>query len=73
MNTLYTRCDELLSREEAIYPSTGLGTRGVLLIIKDAGSAGEGDEGAFGAWVADGEGFGMGKKSGKGYFGGGES
>lgn len=48
-----------------------LGTRGVLLIIKDAG--GVGGEGAFGAWIADGEGLGMGKKGGKGYFGGGES
>lgn len=52
----------------------GLGTRGVLLIIKDAGAAGdERDEGVFGAWIADVEGFGMGKKGGKGYFGGGES
>ena len=51
-----------------------LGTRGVLLIIKDAGGAGEeGDEGIFGAWIADGGGLGMGKKGGKGYFGGGES
>jgi len=50
----------------------GLGTRGVLLIIKDAGAA-VGDEGAFGAWIANGEGLGMGKKGGKGYFGGGES
>ena len=50
-----------------------LGTRGVLLIIKDASSAGEGDEGAFGAWIADGGGLSMGKKGGKGYFGGGES
>lgn len=77
MNTLYTRCEEALSPSQAIYPSRiddiGLGTRGVLLIIKDAGSAGEGDEGAFGAWIADGGGLGMGKKGGKGYFGGGES
>ena len=52
----------------------GLGTRGVLLIIKDAGGAGEeGDEGVFGAWIADGGGLSMGKKGGKGYFGGGES
>lgn len=70
------RCEEALSPSP--YPSkiegVGLGTRGVLLVIKDASAAGEeGDEGAFGAWVADGEGLGMGKKGGKGYFGGGES
>jgi hypothetical protein len=78
LNTLYTRCEEALSPSRAIYPSrtedVGLGTRGVLLIIKDAGAAcGEGDEGTFGAWIADGGGLGMGKKGGKGYFGGGES
>lgn len=78
MNTLYTRCEEALSPSRAIYPSrteeVGLGTRGVLLIIKDAGGAcEEGDEGTFGAWIADGGGLGMGKKGGKGYFGGGES
>ena len=32
-----------------------------------------GDEGAFGAWMADGGGLGMGKRGGKGHFGGGES
>ena len=78
MNTLYNRCEEALSPSLAVYPSRtegmGLGTRGILLIIKDAGTAGkEGDEGAFGAWLADGEGLSMGKKGGKGYFGGGES
>ena len=77
MNTLYTRCEEALSPSQAIFPSrteeVELGTRGVLFIIKDAGGAGEGDEGAFGAWIADGGGLGMGKKGGKGYFGGGES
>jgi hypothetical protein len=63
-----------------VYPSTTdeleLGTRGFLLIIKDSSAtlAGEeGDEGTFGAWIADREGLGMGKKGGKGYFGGGES
>ena len=78
MNTLYTRCEEALSPSRAIYPSgtegLGLGTRGILLIIKDAGGAGEeGEEEAFGAWIADGEGLGLGKRGGKGYFGGGES
>lgn len=78
LNTLYTRCEEVLSSSQANYPSiiedVGLGTRGILLIIKDAGGEGEeGDEGAFGAWIADGGGLGMGKKGGKGYFGGGES
>ena len=60
-----------------MYPSktegVGLGTRGVLFIIRDAGAATEEDEGIFGAWISDGEGLGMGKKGGKGYFGGGES
>ena len=52
----------------------GLGTRGVLLVIKDAGAAGrEADDGVFGAWLADGGGLAVGKKGGKGYFGGGES
>ena len=47
---------------------------GVLFIIKDADAGDEQeDEGAFGAWIADGEGLGAGKKGGKGYFGGGES
>jgi hypothetical protein len=78
LNTLYTRCEEeVLSPSQAIYPSriedVGLGTRGVLLIIKDAGSTGDEDEGVFGAWLADGGGLAMGKKGGKGYFGGGES
>ena len=78
MNTLYTRCEEALSPSQVIYPSKtedlGLGIRGILLIIKDAGGAGEeGDEGVFGAWIADGGGLGMGKKGAKGYFGGGES
>jgi hypothetical protein len=50
----------------------GLATKGILLIIKDAGGEEE-DERVFGAWIADGEGLGMGKKGGKGYFGGGES
>jgi len=82
LNTLYTRCEEASSPSRAVpvHPTkadgVGLGTRGVLLIIKDdaTGAAGdEKDEGVFGAWIADGEGFGMGKKGGKGYFGGGES
>ena len=78
MNTLYTRCEEVLSPSQAIYPSisedVGLGTRGVLLILKDADGAGEeGEEEVFGAWIADGGGLGMGKKGGKGHFGGGES
>ena len=50
----------------------GLATKGILLIMKDAGGEEE-DERAFGAWIADGEGLVMGKKGGKGYFGGGES
>jgi hypothetical protein len=50
----------------------GLATKGILLIIKDAGSEEE-DERVFGAWIADGEGLGMGRRGGKGYFGGGES
>lgn len=70
------RCEEALSPSRALYTigteGVGLGSRGILLIIKDAGAPG-GDEGAFGAWIADGEGLGMGKKGGKGYFGGGES
>lgn len=78
MNTLYTRCEEALSpsRAQALYPTgtegVGLATKGILLIIKDAGGEEE-DERVFGAWIADGEGLGMGKKGGKGYFGGGES
>ena len=68
MNTLYTRCEETLSPSRALCPTrageVGLGTRGVLLIIKDAGAAG-GDEGAFWAWIANGEGLSMGKKGGK--------
>ena len=40
--------------------------------MKDAGGDDE-DERAFGAWIANGEGLGTGKKGGKGYFGGGES
>ena len=40
--------------------------------MKDAGSE-EDDERAFGAWIANGEGLTMGRKGGKGYFGGGES
>ena len=73
MNTLYTRCEEALSpsRAQALYP-TGLATKGILFIMKDAGGVEE-DERVFGAWIADGEGLAMGKKGGKGYFGGGES
>ena len=73
MNTLYTQCEEALSpsRVQALHP-TGLDTKGILLIMKDAGGEEE-DERAFGAWIANGEGLGMGKKGGKGYFGGGES
>jgi len=72
LNTLYTRCEEALSpsRAQALYPE--LATKGILLIIKDAGGEEE-DDRVFGAWIADGEGLGMGKKGGKGYFGGGES
>ena len=76
MNTLYTRCEEALSPSRALYSTEGLGLgiKGVLLIIKDAGAVGKGeDEGTFGAWISDGQGLGMGKKGGKGYFGGGES
>lgn len=81
MNTLYTRCEEALSpsRTQAdLYPTgtggVGLATKGILLIMKDASAVGEEeDERAFGAWIADGEGLGLGKKGGKGYFGGGES
>ncbi|KAF8815328.1 TLD-domain-containing protein [Phlegmacium glaucopus] len=77
LNTLYTRCEEALSPSRAVYPGksggVGLGTRGVLLIIKDASGAGEEEEGTFGAWIADGEGLSMGKKGRKGYFSGGES
>ena len=76
MNTLYTRCEEAVSPSRALYPTEteGLATKGILLIIKDAGAVGEEDERTFGAWIADGEGLGtMGKKGGKGYFGGGES
>ena len=75
MNTLYTRCEEALSPSRAPYPTEIDGaTKGILLIIKDAGAVGEEeDDRAFGAWIADGEGLGMGKKGGKGYFGGGES
>ena len=75
MNTLYTRCEEALSpsRAQTLYPTEiGLDTKGILLIIKDAGGDEE-DERAFGAWIANGEGLNMGKKGGKGYFGGGES
>jgi hypothetical protein len=49
-----------------------LATKGILLVMKDAGCE-EDDERAFGAWIANGEGLSMGKKGGKGYFGGGES
>ena len=76
MNTLYTRCEEALSpsRAQAPYPTgVGLATKGVLFIIKDAGGEEEEDERAFGAWIANGEGLSMGRKGGKGYFGGGES
>ncbi len=74
LNTLYTRCEEAFSPYQAPTGTegAGLGTRGVLLIIKDAGAAGR-DDGVFGAWIADGGGLGVGKKGGKGYFGGGES
>ena len=71
MNTLYTRCEEALSPSRA-HEGVGLATKGILLIIKDTGGGDE-DERVFGAWIADGEGLGMGKKGGKGYFGGGES
>ena len=75
MNTLYTRCEDALSpsRAQALSPTgVGLATKGILLIMKDAGSE-EDDERAFGAWIANGEGLTMGRKGGKGYFGGGES
>ena len=73
MNTLYTRCEEALSPSRAPYPTgVGLATKGILFVMKDAGSEDD-DERAFGAWIANGEGLSMGKKGGKGYFGGGES
>ncbi|KAF8815290.1 hypothetical protein BYT27DRAFT_6735855 [Phlegmacium glaucopus] len=71
------QCEEALSpfpsclscKDEGV----GLGTRCVLSIIKDAGAAAEEEKRTFGAWIADGEGLSMGKKGGKGCFGGGES
>jgi len=76
LNTLYTRCEEALSpsRAQVLIPTgVGLATKGILLIMKDAAGDEEEGERAFGAWIANGDGLSMGRKGGKGYFGGGES
>ena len=75
MNTLYTRCENAISPSPAeLSPiAAEFASKGILLIVKDAEGSEEEDERAFGAWIANGEGLSMGRKGGKGYFGGGES